>query len=1054
MNEKSAAGAPAPEAVLDGVKRALSEFDAARVVFLDAGGCWRRGPRSVRQRASNELWFRLWKSAERGTLVPDVRSLFLPLVQGPVEWGSTTAVFSELVGGGLHGASPVTVLASVLGHFMEVEASRLNSEAYVPDWDRRAADQKRGFLALLEGFRSEFGRRLGARGADSVGSIMSALEADPDGMFMRLSRLLAREEWMNEVISGLLEAAGSGERAAYDLLREEVDAAMRSRHGLPEALIRPCIYLISDAKLDVSSGVQYQAVSFLGQAADTRAAEALAAALERFPPEYTALRANIVYALGRLRQPGALGHFRRILTGPRSVAIPGSGDSPGFTQSLDPEKREAVWALARLPETALAALPELVRCVRQRDKSTLAHLAYALGGIGLNQRAKGSDVSPGVVRTLERLVASEHLDVFEEAAVSLAGLGLRYGVERMDAAGFRASPILSLKPSSTGLYELSDTILHLISVKKPVVMAVTGDSGTGKTYFCRAIAGGFAGVEPGEILYLMRDQRENKTFDHMLGVDWLRKHVDPEFYTDHRLLREGDDPDEFFRRFIARHSDRKLIILDGWRDQAYFNQVIRIFYDKGYLDIMVRFRTTLSTRRINLEEREGSLDRVQAHLPLVEEPSIEETPFYTEGAVLVYNLDNSIPSRLDREETLEVFRRKKVVAWEEHIRVGGFAGSRPARPAGRGCMASKRTGLKIEQEEHTWGGEDALDVRETHFTREPNPDPGGSPYLLETVRAGGLTITGIDFYTHGQLAFHADGGRVGVLVGYDDRCFHAATHEDGIAGFAVAGRDLVSVGGNGAMAVTSLVGRTRRTLTPAVPPCSTARPSRGGGLITGHVDGTLRLWDMSAVSARVLGGEGAPVVIEGRDRLGRICSVGKDRLLRIYDLAQGTESVLERSGLDVLGLAFHPDGRLILALGPGVRGGGRPQALTLRLVDPETGDYEAFDLPLRGALKSLRAYFDGRILIGLGAADAAGEDTLFVFDPGADPPSYTSLGGHSLETGSVVTMGPRIISCGKDTGGESSIRLWGTSSYVRAELEKLSLLQGAETKPPYYRSLF
>jgi hypothetical protein len=36
-----------------------------------------------------------------------------------------------------------------------------------------------------------------------------------------------------------------------------------------------------------------------------------------------------------------------------------------------------------------------------------------------------------------------------------------------------------------------------------------------------------------------------------------------------------------------------------------------------------------------------------------------------------------------------------------------------------------------------------------------------------------------------------------------------------------------------------------------------------------------------------------------------------------------------------------------------------------------------------------------------------------------------------------LTMGPKIITCGLDDGGTSSVRIWGSEFFVRTELGKL-----------------
>lgn len=102
------------------------------------------------------------------------------------------------------------------------------------------------------------------------------------------------------------------------------------------------------------------------------------------------------------------------------------------------------------------------------------------------------------------------------------------------------------------------------------VMAVNGDSGTGKIYFCQTIAKGFGTLKPEEILYLMRDRKKDqKVFNRMLGLEWLKKHIEPSYYYDYPHQEDGDRPDEFFRKFLKQSSDKKLIMSGGRESEEY-----------------------------------------------------------------------------------------------------------------------------------------------------------------------------------------------------------------------------------------------------------------------------------------------------------------------------------------------------------------------------------------------------------------------------------------------------------------------------------------------------
>lgn len=1055
MSRRNAESVPSPDALQNMLEKALGDFNPDGLVYLDPGGSWRAGLRSTWQRASNELWYRLWQTRDPLVLKAQCVHLFSPFNCDSSSWALTMSAFSGMHGCEATGAGLLAV-AAVLCSLVELKACEINASAYVADWDYRGKALRDRFRGRSETLSSDFRGRMGKGAGTYLAGVMTHLGSNDSGLFTLVSRIIAREEWLGDTLSALLRDMKEPERIAVasDLVREHINPAAAMRSGIPEAFIRPSIELISDPTVPVVSGVPYEAVSLLGKMRDRRATNALVGALNRTPLKYTLLRANIIFALGRLLCPAALAPVREVLSGPRAVRVGSSGVQTGFMQSLDVEKREAVWALGRPPGCSEELLTDLARVTQLRDKWILAYLAFAAGNVGRVQWEREGHVGPVVLRTLCGLLGSEHFEVFEEAAGALTEFGYRDALDMMYSRDFSTLPILALKPSSVGLYELSETLLHLISVKKPVVMAVTGDSGTGKTYFCETIAGGFSSIKPHEILYLMRDRRENKTFDRMLGLKWLRRHVDPEYYDGPEIADSEEDPEEFFNRFMTRHMGKKLIILDGWRDSAYFHQVIKTFYDNGCLDVIVRFRTSVSTRRSNLEEREGTLEGVESHLPLVEEPSIENTRFYREGTVLVYNLDNSMGSRLNRAETLEVFSKMKVPNWTDQVRLGRFSSAAAVLPVESGGLHSRRASLDFESAEYPILRREQVEVVEGSLSRELNADLERDPNLLEVVRSGDVDIAGIEFYTQGQVAFRGRGGEVGVMVGFDDRIYSAKVHDCEALGLAVVGGDLVSFDGEGVVAVTSLGESSVATFVAADSPVSAISPWGIGGFVTGHRDGTLRLWSPSSREVRVVQAHQGSISLLDRDRYGRVLSAGVDGSIRTVDFSQGTGVVLEGHETPVSGLASYPDGRVVTALNTSRLGGTdeRP-GIEVRLVDTGSGACEILHIPVDCAITSMCTYFDGRIILGLRSGDADVPGTLVVADPGVDSPQYWLLPGHRSETGSCVTMGPRIVASGLD-GRRRSIRIYGTELYVRAEHGKLSLLEGARTKPPYYRSLF
>jgi hypothetical protein len=127
----------------------------------------------------------------------------------------------------------------------------------------------------------------------------------------------------------------------------------------------------------------------------------------------------------------------------------------------------------------------------------------------------------------------------------------------------------------------------------------------------------------------------------------------------------------------------------------------------------------------------------------------------------------------------------------------------------------------------------------------------------------------------------------------------------------------------------------------------------------------------------------------------------------------------------------------------------------MRFVDADSGRTQRLEIPAFSRVSAVTVYYDGRLLVGgksNGGRAAAG--TLGVVDPRPDCSSYVVLKGHEQETADCVSVGPRIITWGYEGSGQRTLKIWGTSSYVRTEHDKLRFMPGSMPKPPYYRALF
>jgi WD40 repeat protein len=1047
--------------LLQATENVLAEFDPSGLVYLDSQGTWVRNPRKFRDRISNELWFRIWEEKRNKGDINQTRSMMYPFIRDESSWNITNRIFRWISSEANTGGDSFLIIFEVLYRLIQYDADKRNGEAYVSDWDSGGKVWRARCLQNAEGFVHDSKQTLKSNSRiENLFKIIDLLQEHKESIFGKVSFIIAEEERVRNHIADLLTRSKSVKEKGlgYDFIHGQVSPAMKGLTKIPGSLTRPCLQLLTDPDLDVSSGLQYEASSILGELKDIRSTEILLNSLQTCDPRHTNLRCNLIYAIGNLQQKGALNHLVNVLENPDSIRVQLGESSSGYDQPLLSEKQEAIWAMGKLGPYAVEAIPALVKYSQSPNREMRISLAWAMGIIGHGQKSKYNGVDAGIVTTLMHLLAVKDSDVFEEAAVALRKLDLPNFLHTLYLHHFTTTTVLSLKPSSTGLYELSETILHLVAIKKPVVMAVTGDSGTGKTYFCESIVNGFGGLQEDEIFYLQRDHPGHmRILNRILGIKWLQGHVDQLYYQDYPLSESEDNPDEFFDNFIKDHPRTRLIILDGWRDEPYFHKIVRTFYEKGYLDVLVKFRTSFSTRRINLEEREGSLENVKTRLSLVEEPVIEETKFYREGAVLIYNLDNSISSRLNAEEIREVFQRRKIDGWVEHIRVGNFEKNvRPLRMY-QETLSLRRENTSVEKREIARGKISRFTPHEATFSRSLNENIAREPNLLQIIKLDDLSLNRIAFYTHGQIACGGYDGNVGILTGFNDRVFYYRVHEKKVEQLAVVGGDVCSVDGEGVLGLTSFHKNTVVKMDIGKSPVCSVASHRDGHILSGHSDGTIRIWNIPGRQVKILRGHQGPVCALVVDRRGKIFSGGRDGELRVWNVEDERVQVIVGQEAPISRIGLFPDGRVVMAaeIVAKSENGKYSRGAEIKIVDSESGVCETFRVGDAGAVKAINVYFDGRIILGLTSSTAFGsEGNLIIVDPRPDFMQYKILEGQRLETRDCITMGPRIITCGSEGKSQQTLRIWGTEHYVQMELEKLALMPEFIEKPPYYRTLF
>jgi WD40 repeat protein len=1032
-------------------KAEIERFDPRKIAYLTQDGKWRENPQTLRDRISHELFFHLWKRGKKEAAAfvdavlsrlqdEDCGRAFLKLGAALMRAETAARAASPAADDTIFDPEqrPYLVIHEVLLWLIRREMFRLNAEAFAPDWNSEARLVKAEFQANLRSL-DDFARRvLTDAESQNLFEVAAGLVNNPVFPVATVAALLAEEIKISEALERLVtvSVAHPQKEEFCSAIIEKIQPPTGIVSHLSPALFFPCLRLLGDTRIDLASGIPYTASVMLSIFQDPRSAEALFSALKSCPLSCTKIRENIIYTLGNLKEGRVVEDLIAVLEAPDEITASAAGGKTACL--LLEQKEEAIWALGKIGLASLKAIPALATFADHPSARLKTYLAWTLGEVGKAQREATGGVSADVVISLLKLLKHKNKQIFEETAGALKKIGLPEFVHSLYLYHAGAISILGLKPAQRGLYELSETVHHLLHTKRTAVMAVNGDSGTGKTYFCQAIAEGFSGLKPDEILYLMRDtKRGQKVFNRLLGLRWLKKHIDPAYYQDYPLSEEEDAPDAFFRQFLEENSGKRLIILDGCRDRHYFQKVIDFFYNEGKLDIEVNFRARFSTRRLNLEEREVALESVKLHLAFLEEPSLEDTSFYQEDLVILYDLDNSHGSRLNRQETKELFEERRIDSWGELIRIGDFSGEKEA-------IACREQPLVIREEDFEGEEEDWPEFRVRPFASGEkilgpilNEDLKAEPNLLMAIPLYGLDPRRILFYAQDQIAGIAGRGTPYVFTLLDNRIFSFDLGED-VADLAILGRTLyLAAPGRGFFGLSFENDEVAEIMAGEAAPLKIAcfPPDR---IVVASADGRIRILDFLEKRIIVLAGPRKPVTSLAVDQRGRICAGDESGGLAQWDLEKRQVRRIEGMTMPVRFLRTYPFGKILAVEGPS-HGYPLPR---FHIIDIEGSSFGTIPFSSALSIGGVSVYFDGRVIVALETSEeirAPAQPSLVVIAPKDGGCSRTSLSGHARGTRDCLAMGPKIITCGVESDGRSAFRVWGSEFYVRMELGKLRI---------------
>lgn len=1052
---------PSLRPLIRGGNFVLKQFDPKKMVFLDEQGLWQENPTRLINRTSNEVLFFLWSLNRRQRLF-FFAHIFLPLAQKfwhSIKWIKTFLVsglqnrpdsldeqISEIYKDS--SLSPeARIFSLILDAFiwtMEYEAVKISASSFVSNWDlegQKLKLEKNNQIVVWDGLI-----QAAPAGVDVKGFISTFLDESRryfPGIIDPLLKLIADEEKICNSIKRLTNKINTetDQDELGPLIIEKIQPSQGIVTQTSPAFLRPCLDLLHDERFDISSGIAYQSSVILSILQDPRSTEGILHAMDKIALQFTKIRENLIYTLGNLKTPEAVSILAQILDSPDETVSSKHGEPPQSYLLLE-QKAEVLRSLGRIGLDSISCLDSLVKYTNHDSDKLKTYLAWSLGCIGCEQKKAMGGVSADILIALLQLMKMKSRQVFEEAVNALRKIDMPEFIHTLHLYDVGAVNILGLKPAKRGLYELSETIHYLIKNQGRAVIAVNGDSGTGKTYFCQSLLDGFGEIGSDDILYLMRDRKKDqKIFNRILGLKWLKDYIEPSFYQDYPVSIEKDDPKAYFQKFMHENQNKKLIILDGCRDGTYFQRVIDLFYIQGILDIEVNFRATFSTRRTNLEEREVALESIKTHLAFLEEPILEDTKFYQEGKIILYDLDNSLSSRLNRMDIRELFQTNRITSWGELAMLGEFPPEKRALEIQHSESAAKTEKFSLIHK--PWPGEKTYHFRakERKFQLDLNENPDLHPHLLFSVDIDDLKPSQLRFYAQNQIAGIGRSGKVFILTFIDNRIFFTDIEE--ISEVKLWGRDIFMLSQAGNLMSLSFEKNIFTVFNSLDSPACSLVPVDHNHILTGHKDGTIFIWNFIEKEIDIIKAHDQAVTSLACDYNGLFFSGSSEGGLKKWDLDQGTTL----NWPDIPGrinklYSFNQDAILAVSVQdakPECKSGQKQISFILI---KDSGEKAAVFLPMfMDNLTGLNIQKDGRIISSFYPRNRkVNPNSLVVFRPQQNKCTYSLIPGHLGKTSDCLVMGPKIISCGQDSGGKYSLKSWGTKYLVKTELGKLKMI--------------
>jgi len=288
---------------------------------------------------------------------------------------------------------------------------------------------------------------------------------------------------------------------------------------------------------------------------------------------------------------------------------------------------------------------------------------------------------------------------------------------------------------------------------------------------------------------------------------------------------------------------------------------------------------------------------------------------------------------------------------------------------------------------------------------------------LSTGRAPDLVISNLP--NSGRvLAFNADatvlaggdsGGRLYLWYLPDGKAlFSWQGHGEAVNGLGFDHGQLISAGYDGRLARWDRAGHLIRAVTASSPITAMALDPKRGRVVTGHADGSVRVWRLTDFASGPVyalhAGELRAVAVDAvHGRIGASDDRGQVFLVR-----DGKVRVLPAPPTDAWSLAFSPDGTRMI-------GGGWFTLFHWHLPD---GRLRVLETPHRGIVKSLAFSADGRELASISRQT---DSAVYLLDPDTGRP-LAEFQSHDL-CGAWVSLSRdgRYLAT---TSDDASVRIW------------------------------